>query len=93
VNNLVYKPARWPTTAWFLISKLELAALPAAAGSARKHARAVALEFGLSALADTIELIVSEIVTNALLATRDLLPAVSQRRLSGCHLNLICAES
>jgi anti-sigma regulatory factor (Ser/Thr protein kinase) len=65
------RPARQPPTAWSLISSLELAALPTAAGSARKHARAVALEFGLSAMADTIELIVSEIVTNALLATLD----------------------
>jgi anti-sigma regulatory factor (Ser/Thr protein kinase) len=55
-----------------LISHLELAALPTAVGSARKHARAVALEFGLPALADTIELIVSEIVTNAVRVTSHL---------------------
>lgn len=46
--------------------------LPTAVGSARKHARAVALEYGLSALADTIELIVSEIVTNAVCASSPL---------------------
>jgi anti-sigma regulatory factor (Ser/Thr protein kinase) len=61
--------ARQPAAAWPLISRLELAALQTAVGSARMHARAVALEFGLSALADTVELIVSEVVTNALRAS------------------------
>lgn len=68
-ETVAYRPARPPATAWPLISRLELAALPTAPGSARKHARAIALEFGLSALADTIELIVSEIITNAVRAT------------------------
>jgi anti-sigma regulatory factor (Ser/Thr protein kinase) len=68
-DTLAYLPARQRAAAWHEISSLELAALPTAAGSARTHARAVALEFGLSALADTIELIVSEIVTNAIRAT------------------------
>jgi anti-sigma regulatory factor (Ser/Thr protein kinase) len=53
---------------WRVVSHLELAALPTAAASARKHARAIALEFGLPALADTTELVVSEIVTNAVRA-------------------------
>jgi anti-sigma regulatory factor (Ser/Thr protein kinase) len=62
-------PLQRPTTAWPLMSHLELAALPTAVGSARKHAWAVALEFGLSALANNIELIVSELVTNAVRAS------------------------
>jgi anti-sigma regulatory factor (Ser/Thr protein kinase) len=47
------------------MSHLPLAALPTAVPCARLHARAVALEWGLPALADNIELIVSELVTNA----------------------------
>jgi anti-sigma regulatory factor (Ser/Thr protein kinase) len=63
------RQVRRPATAWPLMSHLELAALPTAAGSARKHARAVTLEFGLSALAGNIELIVSELVTNGVRAS------------------------
>jgi anti-sigma regulatory factor (Ser/Thr protein kinase) len=51
------------------MSYLELEASPAAVASARKHAKAVALEFGLSLLADIIELIVSELTTNAVRAS------------------------
>lgn len=50
---------------WPLTSHLELAALPTAVPCARKHAKAVALEWRLSGLADDVELIVSELVTNA----------------------------
>jgi len=69
---VAYKPVWQPATAWPLISHLELPALPAAVRDTRKHARSVALEFGLSAIADTTELVVSEIVTNAVRATSDL---------------------
>ena len=44
---------------------LELGALPGAAPSARLHARLVVQEWGLSALADNVELVVSELITNA----------------------------
>jgi anti-sigma regulatory factor (Ser/Thr protein kinase) len=54
--------------AWPLKSHLELAALPTAVSCARRHAKAVVLECGLPMLADTVELIVSEIVTNAVQA-------------------------
>jgi anti-sigma regulatory factor (Ser/Thr protein kinase) len=64
-NRLVQSSA----ASWPRMSHLEFAALPTAVGSARKHARAVALEFGLPALADDIELIVSELVTNAVHAS------------------------
>ena len=71
-ETVVYRPPRQPATDWPLIRRLELPAVPAAVGSARKRARTAALEFGLSALAETIELIVSEIVTNAVRATSSL---------------------
>jgi anti-sigma regulatory factor (Ser/Thr protein kinase) len=63
---------RQPTTAWPLASYLELPALPTAPREARRHAKAIALGFGLSELVDKIELAVSEIVTNAILATSHL---------------------
>ena len=58
-------PVGQSVTAWPLTSFLELAALPTAVPCARMHARAIALEWRLSLLADDIELIVSELVTNA----------------------------
>jgi anti-sigma regulatory factor (Ser/Thr protein kinase) len=71
-ESIARGPLQRSTTAWPVMSYLELAALPTAVGSARKHARAVALEVGLSALADNIELIVSELATNAVRATQHL---------------------
>ena len=58
---------RWP-----LRSDLELGALPTAAGCARLHARQIVLEWGLRGLADTAELLVSELVTNAIRASSGL---------------------
>jgi anti-sigma regulatory factor (Ser/Thr protein kinase) len=57
-------PPRWP-----LHSRLELAALDTAPACARKHARLVITEWGLAGLADTAELLVSELVTNAVRAS------------------------
>jgi anti-sigma regulatory factor (Ser/Thr protein kinase) len=51
--------------AWPLQTRLPLAALPTAPGVARGHVRTVAREWGLADLADTAELLVSELVTNA----------------------------
>lgn len=56
------------TRAWPLQTHLELAALPTAPGCARDHVRAVTHGWGLSGLADTAELVVSELVTNAVQA-------------------------
>ena len=58
-----------PETAWPLQTHLELAALPSAVPCARGHVRAVALEWGLKELADTAELLASELVTNAIQAS------------------------
>ena len=54
---------------WPLQTELELAALPSAVPCARGHVRSVALEWGLSDLADTAELLASEMVTNAVQAS------------------------
>jgi anti-sigma regulatory factor (Ser/Thr protein kinase) len=48
---------------------LKLAAIPAAPSCARGHVRATAHDWGLSELADTAELVTSELVTNAVRAS------------------------
>jgi anti-sigma regulatory factor (Ser/Thr protein kinase) len=55
---------------WTLQSYLELGALDGAVPSARLHARHILREWGLSALADDAELVVSELVTNGVQASR-----------------------
>ncbi len=57
-------------------SYLELRALPTAVPCARLHAKEVIVEWGLRALADTAELLVSELVTNAIRASSSLLSPV-----------------
>lgn len=54
---------------WPLRSHLELAALPTAVPCARLHATNVLWEWGMDALSDTVELLVSEIITNAVQAS------------------------
>ena len=53
---------------WSLRSSLELGALPTAVPCARLHARHLLWEWGLDGLAETAELLVSELVTNAVQA-------------------------
>ncbi len=69
-------------------SYLVLGAFPSAVPCARLHARLVLAEWGLSALAETAELLVSELVTNAVRASEGLgrynLPTV-QMWLSADH--------
>jgi anti-sigma regulatory factor (Ser/Thr protein kinase) len=55
---------------WLVMSYLELPALPTAVPCFRLHSRAIALEWGLAQLAEDIELIVSELVTNSIQAAR-----------------------
>ena len=50
---------------------LSIGALPTATPCARLHARNITREWGLHNLADTIELVVSELVTNAVKASTD----------------------
>jgi anti-sigma regulatory factor (Ser/Thr protein kinase) len=51
-----------------LRTELELGAYPSAVPCARAHARSVALEWGLRELAESAELVTSELVTNAVQA-------------------------
>jgi len=57
-----------PATGWPLRSGLEFGALPGAVPCARLHARLVLWEWGQGGLADSVELVVSELMTNALRA-------------------------
>jgi anti-sigma regulatory factor (Ser/Thr protein kinase) len=53
---------------WPLRSSLELGALPTAVPCARLHTRQLVWEWGLDGLAETAELLVSELATNAVQA-------------------------
>jgi anti-sigma regulatory factor (Ser/Thr protein kinase) len=57
------------SASWPLTTTLPLGALPGATPCARLHARAVLTEWGLAGLAEAAELIVSELVTNAVRAS------------------------
>jgi anti-sigma regulatory factor (Ser/Thr protein kinase) len=70
------------TPPWPLHSHLELGALPTAAGCARLHAKQIILEWGMPALADTAELLVSELITNAIRASRRLASPVVRLALA-----------
>ena len=65
------EPVAPPRTRWAVQSVLAIAALLTATPCARLHARNLACEWGLGDLAATIELIVSEFVTNAVQASID----------------------
>lgn len=54
---------------WALRSFLELRALPVSVRTARMHTRAMLNEWCLAAVTDTVELLVSEIATNAVCAS------------------------
>ncbi len=57
------------TRAWAMQSRLELWALPRTVPYARRRARQVLGEWGLDKLSETVELLVSEIITNAVHAS------------------------
>jgi anti-sigma regulatory factor (Ser/Thr protein kinase) len=57
---------------WEHQSHLELAAITGAVPSARLHTRLILREWGLESLSDTAELVMSELVTNALRACSQL---------------------
>jgi anti-sigma regulatory factor (Ser/Thr protein kinase) len=58
------------TMQWPLRNSLQLGALPTAAPCARLHAKHLLWEWGLQAIADTAELLVSELVTNGVKAAQ-----------------------
>jgi hypothetical protein len=73
------RPKQWPMS-----SSLELGPLPSAVPCARIHARLVVSEWSLPDLADTVELIVSELVTNSLHASAELDQVqFGERRMTG----------
>jgi hypothetical protein len=63
------------TQEWPLHSYLEVQALPVSVCSARRHARDILHQWHMAALADAVELLVSEIVTNAVRASASLTAA------------------
>jgi anti-sigma regulatory factor (Ser/Thr protein kinase) len=68
-----FEPGAWPFS-----SHLELGALDSAVPCARLHARQVIREWGRPDLADSTELLVSELMTNAIRASIDVMsPAVA----------------
>lgn len=67
MGSVMTAQPRWP-----LQTRLPLAALPTAPSVARGHVRAIAREWGLAELAETAELLVSELVTNAVQASQRL---------------------
>lgn len=60
-----------PRARWAAQSTLVIAALPTATPCARLHSRNIAHEWSLGELVDTLELVVSELVTNAVQASVD----------------------
>ena len=78
---------------WPLCSYLELPALPESARSARLHARNILRQWDLEALADTVELLVSELVTNAVrAAANDRASAGRDRASIACAADPILAD-
>jgi len=78
------------TMQWPLRNSLQLGALPTAAPCARLHAKHLLWEWGLEAIADTAELLVSELVTNGVKAAQ----AIEERppvwlRLSTNNIQLL----
>lgn len=64
------RPGGATADSWSLRSYLELGALPGAVPCARLHVRQVLWEWGFHMIGDTAELLVSELATNALYASR-----------------------
>ena len=60
-------PDQWP-----LRNSIEFGALPGSVPCARLHARLVLAEWGLTGLSEQTELVVSELMTNAVAASRSL---------------------
>jgi histidine kinase-like protein len=73
-RSVVNEPAlsAHDAASWPLRSHLELGALPSAVPCARLHAKQVLWEWKLDDLAETVELVISELVTNGLQASAGL---------------------
>ena len=62
----------WMTGAWPLRDYIELGALPGAVPCARLHARQLMWEWRLTRLSESVELLVSELITNGVAASQSL---------------------
>jgi anti-sigma regulatory factor (Ser/Thr protein kinase) len=81
-------------SAWPLQSRLALAALPSAVPCARLHARQLLWEWGLAALAETVELLVSELTTNAVNASSGAPSSLGDEpRVDGLPVVQLCLAS
>jgi anti-sigma regulatory factor (Ser/Thr protein kinase) len=69
----------WMTGAWPLRDYIELGALPGAVPCARLHARQLMWEWRLTGLSESVELLVSELVTNGITASQSLKQAFPVR--------------
>jgi anti-sigma regulatory factor (Ser/Thr protein kinase) len=76
--------ARWPFQTF-----LELGALATAPGCARGHIRSVLCEWGLADRAGTAELLVSELMTNAIRASGALRAREDHPGVPVCHLRMV----
>lgn len=77
------------TTGWWPLSScLSQGALPAAVPCARRHARAVLAEWGLHSVWEAAELVVSELVTNAVQASA----GVKDRRHGGADVPVVAVR-
>jgi anti-sigma regulatory factor (Ser/Thr protein kinase) len=79
---------------WPLRSRLELAAWPSAVPSVRLHAKLIVYEWGLGGIAESVELVVSELATNAVKVSAGSggsAPASVARRLAPACIGLFLA--
>jgi hypothetical protein len=75
---------------WPVHSHLSFAALPLAVPCARLHVRWVCLEWGLSSIADTAELLASELMTNAVQESERLRTRADLAIVPVVNLWLVC---
>jgi hypothetical protein len=66
------------SASWPLRSRLELGAFPSAVPRARLHTRQIVWEWGLDGVAETVELVVSELTTNAVKASAVAAPGLAR---------------
>jgi anti-sigma regulatory factor (Ser/Thr protein kinase) len=74
-----FSTAQGGTDEWPRRTFLELGALTGAVPCARLHARHVLWEWNLTRLSESAELLVSELVTNAVTASRSMVPSAPVR--------------
>jgi anti-sigma regulatory factor (Ser/Thr protein kinase) len=89
VPSLAASLADHPAGEWPLRSFLELGALDGAVPSARLHAKHVLREWGVAVLGDNAELVVSELVTNGVQASRTMTHAAIRLWLASDQVQVV----